>query len=73
MGKLGLTITKAELKDILGCTSWKRFYRVFLTDAVITNVLGLSKAQYKQIREFDVEQSSKLYEYFHLKEQGHSA
>lgn len=63
---MGLTLTKSELRDRLGCTTWQRFYAKFMTEHVITTVLKLSKPDYSRLREFDVEQTRRLKEYFQL-------
>ena len=65
-----LTITKSELKEALGCTTWGRFYSKFLTPEVIENVLGLSTSEYKRIREFSVPQTRALRQYFRLDNSG---
>jgi hypothetical protein len=62
-----LTFTKSELRDTLGCTTWKRFYAIFMTEHVIQQRLGITKEEYKRIREFSVEQSRVLREYFELR------
>lgn len=67
MQKQHLTFTKSELKDELGCTTWRRFYGIFMTDHVIHHCLKLTKDEYKRIREFSVEQSRVLREYFELR------
>lgn len=61
-----LTITKSELREQLGCTTWKRFYQKFMTPEVITAKLGMTIEDYKRTREFNVEQSRRIYEYFQL-------
>jgi hypothetical protein len=66
MAELKITVTKSELKDLLGCTTWKRFYAKFMTDHVQRNILNLTKEEYKAIREFDVEQTRLIYQYFEL-------
>ncbi len=60
------TLTKIELRDKLACTTWSRFYRIFMTEKVITDVLKMSVPEYKKVREFNFEQSRQLREYFGL-------
>lgn len=67
MAELTITITKSELKALLHCTTWSRFYSKFMTSHVKKEILQLSEDEYKRIREFDVEQTRKLYEYFEIK------
>jgi hypothetical protein len=62
------TLTKIELRDKLNCTTWRRFYKIFMTDKVITDILQMSVQEYKRVREFNYEQSMQLREYFGLKE-----
>jgi hypothetical protein len=61
-----LTFTKSELRNLLGCTTWTRFYAKFMTEHVIHQRLGLTMDEYKRIREFTVEESRVLREYFQL-------
>lgn len=65
--KMPLTITKSELRDALGCREVRRFNRVYMTDTVLGEILGLgSREVYNRIREFNVMQTRALIDFFRL-------
>lgn len=58
------TVTKAELKRLLNCTS--RSYRAkFFTDEVIQE-LGMTVEQFNRLRLFDVTMTRKIFQYFNI-------
>ena len=59
-----LTVTKAELRDILGCKSWTRWREKVMTDQVLGEVLGIDRKGFNNIREFSVPQTRALAQFF---------
>lgn len=61
-----LTITKSELKRVLGCTNDRRWRRKIMTDEVIQDVLKMSVDEFRAVHEFDVMKTRSIIEFFRL-------
>ena len=59
-----LTVTKSELRQILGCNSYNRWRGKVMTDEVLEEVLHCDRHQFNKLREFSVSQTRALANFF---------
>ena len=64
--KLPRTITKGELRNLFGITSWYKWRKKYFTDEVIFELGFRTYAQFKNAREFTPGQTAKIFEYFNV-------
>ncbi len=65
-GKMPHTVSKAELMRALRITNKKTLRARYLTDDVITTVLGMSLEQYNRVKVLDVVKTKALIAFFNL-------
>jgi len=73
MGMCTRSLSKKELAILFDCYSpstgkvdHRKFRRKFMTNKVVKQVLGLSLDEYRRIKVFSFEQTSKLITYFKI-------